>query len=290
MSTPWTEALPAALEKARQEKEQAGKPPPGDWSVSVGISVPVTVDQDGNVTFGAPYGDDSFVYSDLEVYDNNLDNWHEASEFEDGPLWQIFDEALGLPEGRLAQAVKDAEVLDRIADLFRLPEWNIGGSMADLLDCVADALRPVRDISTPAPVELLRQAGYEAEAEALLSAGCPGCASPEDVDHEAPCSMAEPEIDEDLAREHAEDGPDPEPCAQCDGGIVPGVLWPMASNGDDDHDWIERCDDCAVFEGDHDAAEALSAVLRTPYQEATPYGSERPHPYIDRAETPPRKD
>lgn len=38
-----------------------------------------------------------------------------------------------------------------------------------------------------------------------------------------------------------------------------GVLWPMASDCDDSHPYVERCDDCQRYEDDIDAAHALAA-------------------------------
>jgi hypothetical protein len=40
-----------------------------------------------------------------------------------------------------------------------------------------------------------------------------------------------------------------------------GWLWPMASDSDDAHPFVERCDDCQVFADDIVAAEALAATL-----------------------------
>src|SRR3954469_15314098 len=40
-----------------------------------------------------------------------------------------------------------------------------------------------------------------------------------------------------------------------------GWLWPMASDGDETHPFVERCDDCQVFADDIVAAEALAATL-----------------------------
>lgn len=70
-----------------------------------------------------------------------------------------------------------------------------------------------------------------------------------------------------------------EPCG-C-GGMVPGVLWPWGTNGDEDHDWIERCDECKAFESDEDAAEALAKLLGVTVKWAVPSGLESEHPYID---------
>lgn len=53
-----------------------------------------------------------------------------------------------------------------------------------------------------------------------------------------------------------------EPCFQCHGhGPIPGVIWPMHSDGDSRHDWVERCDECEVYVDDYAAAEALAKHL-----------------------------
>lgn len=43
--------------------------------------------------------------------------------------------------------------------------------------------------------------------------------------------------------------------------FVPGALWPMASDGDDSLPYVERCDDCEVFDTDDAAAEAIAAKI-----------------------------
>jgi hypothetical protein len=40
-------------------------------------------------------------------------------------------------------------------------------------------------------------------------------------------------------------------------GCDDGVLWPMASDCDGSHPYVERCDECAVFDTDEEAADAL---------------------------------
>lgn len=41
------------------------------------------------------------------------------------------------------------------------------------------------------------------------------------------------------------------------GSRTAGVAWPMATDGDDAAPFVERCDECAVFASDDDAAQAL---------------------------------
>lgn len=42
-------------------------------------------------------------------------------------------------------------------------------------------------------------------------------------------------------------------CEGCEGCTIPGVRWPTATNSDDSHDWIERCDTCELYGTDEDA-------------------------------------
>jgi hypothetical protein len=44
---------------------------------------------------------------------------------------------------------------------------------------------------------------------------------------------------------------------ECDGDKLPGAAWPMASDSDDAHPYVERCDLCQRFDCDEDAANAL---------------------------------
>jgi hypothetical protein len=48
---------------------------------------------------------------------------------------------------------------------------------------------------------------------------------------------------------------------ECDDDTLPGVAWPMASDGDDRWPYVERCDLCQRFGDDVDAAHALAAKL-----------------------------
>jgi len=49
----------------------------------------------------------------------------------------------------------------------------------------------------------------------------------------------------------------------CDGCVDgAGYIWPIASNGNQDHDWVERCDSCERFESDLDAAYYIVQRLR----------------------------
>jgi len=43
--------------------------------------------------------------------------------------------------------------------------------------------------------------------------------------------------------------------------LVPGALWPWAPNGDDSLPWVERCDECQVFDSDEAAAQAIAEAI-----------------------------
>lgn len=52
-------------------------------------------------------------------------------------------------------------------------------------------------------------------------------------------------------------------CSYCrDKALIPGILFPFAPDGDDSHAYVERCDECAVFSTDEDAAMVLAVYLR----------------------------
>lgn len=44
-------------------------------------------------------------------------------------------------------------------------------------------------------------------------------------------------------------------------GCRDGILWPIATDRDRSHDWVERCDECASFDSDDEAAKALGETL-----------------------------
>jgi hypothetical protein len=69
---------------------------------------------------------------------------------------------------------------------------------------------------------------------------------------------------------------------ECGCGPIPGVLWPWQTGGDNSHDWIERCDECATFPTDVHAASALAAHLGRPYAFAENESAGRQCPYIDK--------
>jgi hypothetical protein len=41
----------------------------------------------------------------------------------------------------------------------------------------------------------------------------------------------------------------------------PGILWPWGTGGDDSLPYVERCDDCQVYDSDTEAAKALAEQL-----------------------------
>lgn len=49
-------------------------------------------------------------------------------------------------------------------------------------------------------------------------------------------------------------------CDACWDQVVPGAIWPMATDGDDSKPWVERCDTCEVFELDTEAARAVAGA------------------------------
>ena len=67
----------------------------------------------------------------------------------------------------------------------------------------------------------------------------------------------------------------------CGCGPIPGVLWPWATDGDREHDWIERCDECRVYPDDETAAQALGAHLGRRVGHAYIPSVDRGAPYID---------
>jgi hypothetical protein len=64
-----------------------------------------------------------------------------------------------------------------------------------------------------------------------------------------------------------------EPCDVCEYSLVPGVLFPW--NSDEDIAGVERCDQCAVFVSDDDAAAALAKVLGPDYEVVYSYTLQR---------------
>lgn len=47
----------------------------------------------------------------------------------------------------------------------------------------------------------------------------------------------------------------------CGHSPVAGAIWPMDSDGDGSLPFVERCDECAVFENDEEAARAVAAAI-----------------------------
>jgi len=77
----------------------------------------------------------------------------------------------------------------------------------------------------------------------------------------------------------------PEPACPYDGdGCDGGILWPMATNGDNSHDWIERCDECQRYGSDRDAAIELGRRLGRHVKYAHVPGVRDKCPYIDKEE------
>jgi hypothetical protein len=76
-------------------------------------------------------------------------------------------------------------------------------------------------------------------------------------------------------------------CEGCEDGIFPGIRWPSATNGDTNHEWIERCDSCERYPDDFAAAEVVLQEYRengSDYEyddETIPTGCTSPQPYLD---------
>lgn len=65
-------------------------------------------------------------------------------------------------------------------------------------------------------------------------------------------------------------------CEYCkDGAIVPGAIFPIASDGWTDHAYVEKCDECEVFSDDDTAANAVAARLKKRV-----WYDKRKHPYV----------
>jgi len=61
-----------------------------EFSVSVPVSVPLTVDEDGTHEWGEPYIDDSWLYEGWELWDANHEEWTGPQEGIDWwPAWDI---------------------------------------------------------------------------------------------------------------------------------------------------------------------------------------------------------
>jgi hypothetical protein len=65
-------------------------------------------------------------------------------------------------------------------------------------------------------------------------------------------------------------------CEYCATAPIPGVVFPIASNGNTDHAYVEQCDECQKFRSDLDAAAVLGHMFRLTVQQT---GSGRA--YID---------
>jgi hypothetical protein len=65
-------------------------------------------------------------------------------------------------------------------------------------------------------------------------------------------------------------------CEYCETAPIPGIVFPIASNGNTDHAYVEQCDECRKFASDLDAAAVLGHMFRLTVQQT---GSGRA--YID---------
>jgi hypothetical protein len=65
-------------------------------------------------------------------------------------------------------------------------------------------------------------------------------------------------------------------CEECKVCLIPGALFPVASDGRTDHAYVERCDECQLFVDDVAAALAVAARLR----EEVEYSDVMDHPFV----------
>jgi hypothetical protein len=74
-----------------------------------------------------------------------------------------------------------------------------------------------------------------------------------------------------------------EPCESCySNSPFPGVLWPIRSDDDGFHRWVERCDECARFPDDYAAAEAMAEYFDLAgFQVGRVHGGSHFQPYFD---------
>lgn len=55
-------------------------------------------------------------------------------------------------------------------------------------------------------------------------------------------------------------------CAWCkESSLIPGIVFPIASDGDNSHAYVERCDECALVTDDVAAVRILSRYLQMPF-------------------------
>lgn len=69
-------------------------------------------------------------------------------------------------------------------------------------------------------------------------------------------------------------------CMGCYDHPVPGVRWPTAAGGDEDHNWVERCDYCETYDSDALAAIAVAQQMGGNIGIAMACGT-RETPYVD---------
>lgn len=55
----------------------------------------------------------------------------------------------------------DAAAIDELAELFRLPQWQVCGSAGDFIQCASEILRQRRDLTTHATADTLDYYGYD---------------------------------------------------------------------------------------------------------------------------------
>lgn len=68
-------------------------------------------------------------------------------------------------------------------------------------------------------------------------------------------------------------------CESCRPSMHPGILFPVGTDGDFTRCWVERCDDCALYESDDDAAAALAQQFGVAVAWAPAGGSRHAQPF-----------
>ena len=64
--------------------------------------------------------------------------------------------------------------------------------------------------------------------------------------------------EEVIAAELADKTVEVDDCSTCGGHVLPGLIFPIAINGNDMHPWVECCDTCQLFTDDEKAAEFVA--------------------------------
>ncbi len=69
-------------------------------------------------------------------------------------------------------------------------------------------------------------------------------------------------------------------CDTCE-SCLPGIIFPVAANGNEKHVWVECCGSCGVFESDLMAAHFIGRMLNLPVKMAFHTNGYSARPYVD---------